>query len=46
MNKAKMSCQNSDISVFEQFIDVNKLSKHANNAEVESNDHKLTRYAC
>lgn len=46
INKAKMSCQNSDISVFEHFIDVNKLSKRANNAEVEINDHKLTRYAC
>ena len=46
INKAKMSCQNSDISMFEHFIDVNKLSKRANNAEVEINDHKLTRYAC
>ena len=46
INKAKMSCQNSDISVFEHFIDVNKLSKRANNAEVKINDHKLTRYAC
>ena len=46
INKAKMSCKNSDISVFEHFIDVNKLSKRANNAEVEINDHKLTRYAC
>ena len=46
INKAKMSCQNSDITVFEHFIDVNKLSKRANNAEVEINDHKLTRYAC
>ena len=46
IDKAKISCQNSDINVFEHFIDVNKLSKRANNAEVEINDHKLTRYAC
>ena len=46
INKAKMSCQNSDISVVEHFIDVNKLSKRANNAEVVINDYKLTRYAC
>lgn len=46
IDKAKISCQNSGISVFEHFIDVNKLSKRANNAEVEINDHKLTRYAC
>ena len=44
--KAKTSCENSDISVFEHFIDVNKLSKRANNAEVEIKDYKLTRYAC
>ena len=44
--KAKISCENSGISVFEHFIDVNKLSKRANNAEVEIKDYKLTRYAC
>ena len=46
IDKAKISCENSDISVFEHFIDVNKLSKRANNAEVEIKDYKLTRYAC
>ena len=46
IDKAKMSCQNSDINVFEHFIDVSKLSKRGNNAEVEINDYKLTRYAC
>ena len=46
IDKAKISCENSGISVFEHFIDVNKLSKRANNAEVEINDYKLTRYAC
>ena len=46
IDKAKISCKNSGISVFEHFIDVNKLSKRANNAEVEIKDYKLTRYAC
>ena len=46
INKAKISCENSGISVFEHFIDVNKLSKRANNAEVKISDYKLTRYAC
>ncbi|HBC84952.1 MAG TPA: DNA damage-inducible protein D [Clostridiales bacterium] len=46
IEKAKISCQNSDISVFEHFTDVNKLSKRANNAEVTIKDYKLTRYAC
>jgi len=46
IDKAKLSCENSGISVFEHFIDVNKLSKRANNAEVEIKDYELTRYAC
>ncbi len=44
--KAQLSCENSDINVFEHFTDVSKLSKRANNAEVIINDYKLTRYAC
>ena len=46
IDKAKISCENSGIRVFEHFTDVNKLSKRANNAEVEIKDYKLTRYAC
>ena len=46
IDKAKISCENISISVFEHFIDVSKLSKRANNAEVEINDYKLSRYAC
>ena len=46
IDKAKISCENSGISVFEHFIDVSKLSKRANNAEVEIKDYELTRYAC
>ena len=46
IDKAKISCANSDISVFEHFTDVSKLSKRANNAEVVIKDYKLTRYAC
>ena len=46
IDKAKISCENSGISVFEHFIDINKLSKRANNAEVEIKDYELTRYAC
>ena len=46
INKAKDACENSGISVFEHFPDVRKLSKRANNAEIEIKDYKLTRYAC
>ena len=46
INKAKESCKNTGISVLEHFVDVDKLSKRANNAEVVIKDYKLTRYAC
>ena len=46
IHKAKQACENSSISVFEHFVDVDKLSKRANNAEVVINDYKLSRYAC
>jgi len=46
INKAKDACENSGISAFEHFVDVDKLSKRANNAEVVIKDYQLTRYAC
>ena len=46
IEKAKITCQNTGISVIEHFPDVRKLSKRANNAEIEIKDYKLTRYAC
>ena len=46
IEKAKISCQNSDISVFEHFIDVNKTIKMPKGAEKTIVDYKLTRYAC
>ena len=46
INKAKQACENSNISTFEHFVDADKLSKRANNAEVIISDYKLSRYAC
>ena len=46
INKAKKSCQNSDISVFEHFPDVRKTIKMPKGAEKTILDYKLTRYAC
>ena len=46
VEKAKITCKNTGISVFEHFPDIRKLSKRANNAEIEIKDYKLTRYAC
>lgn len=46
INKAKTSCKNSDISVFEHFTDVSKTIKMPKGAEKTILDYKLTRYAC
>ena len=46
INKAIDACKNSTNSAFEHFVDADKLSKRANNAEVLIKDYKLTRYAC
>ncbi len=45
IDKAKEACKNSDINILEQLVDVSKLSKRANNAEVTITDYILTRYA-
>lgn len=46
IDKAKTSCENSDISVFEHFTDVSKTIKMPKGAEKAILDYKLTRYAC
>ncbi len=46
IDKAKESCQNSGISVFEHFPDVRKTIKMPKRAEKTILDYKLTRYAC
>ena len=46
IDKAKISCENSNISAFEHFIDVNKTIKMPKGAEKKISDYKLSRYAC
>ena len=46
IERAKRACENSGMSVFEQFVGADKLSKRANNAEITVKDYKLSRYAC
>jgi len=46
IKKAMIACENSDISVFEHFIDINKTIKMPKGAEKKIIDYKLTRYAC
>ena len=46
ISKAKISCENSDISAFDHFIDINKTIKMPKGAEKTIKDYRLTRYAC
>ena len=46
INKAKEACENSSISVFEHFFDIEKKKKMPKDAEKTIADYKLTRYAC
>ncbi|MEG1989866.1 MAG: DNA damage-inducible protein D [Clostridia bacterium] len=46
IEKAKISCETSNVELSEHFADVGKLSKRANNADIDIGDIKLTRYAC
>lgn len=45
-NKAKISCENSNISVLEHFTEVSKMIKMPKGAEKTITDYKLTRYIC
>ena len=44
--KAKLACEGSNINIFEHFADVRRVLKVGNNADMEVDDIKLTRYAC
>ena len=46
INKAKDSCINSGISVFDHFVDIDKTIKMPKGAEKTIIEYKLTRYAC
>ena len=46
LSKAKEACKNSGFNVDEQLVEFNKLSKRNNNAIVNIQDYKLSRYMC
>ena len=46
LNKAKEACKNAGFNVNEQLVDINKLSKRNNNALINIEDFKLSRYIC
>ena len=46
IRKAKQSCENSNISNLDHFLDVRKMVAIGSGAEKEIKDYKLTHYAC
>ena len=46
IDKAKISCENSDVNVLDHFIDVSKMVQIGSGAKRKQQDYKLTRYAC
>ncbi len=46
IDKAKIACNNIDININEQFVNVGKLSINVNGGKRIIKDYKLSRYAC
>ena len=46
IEKAKLACENSDISSLDHFANVGKMVQIGSGAERKQQDYKLTRYAC
>jgi len=46
INKAKDSCENSDISIYDHFVDDDKMVEIGSGAMRKQKDYKLSRYAC
>ena len=46
INKAKISCENSDVNVLDHFIDISKMVQIGSGAKRKQQDYELTRYAC
>ena len=46
INRAIISCENSNVMVNDHFVDVNKMVEIGSGALREQDDYKLSRYAC
>ena len=46
IERAKKSCENSNINALNHFIEVDKMVQIGSGAERKQRDYKLTRYAC
>ena len=46
INKSKLTCNNSRISIDDHFANVGKMVDIGSNTKRETNDYKLSRYAC
>ena len=46
IDKAKISCENSDVNLLDHFIDISKMVQIGSGAKRKQQDYKLTRYAC
>ena len=46
INKAKDACNNSNIEIFDHFVDIDKMVSIGSGAKRQQKDYKLSRYAC
>ena len=46
IDKAIISCNNSNFNVFDHFVEVNKMIELGKTAKRKQDDYKLSRYAC
>jgi len=46
INKAKITCDNSDVDINRHFANVGKMLINVNGGERKINEYKLSRYAC